>query len=74
MMRRGFDVGSMRREGDTFLLTIGYHQLDGQLVALKKPLVILEKRTGELDMADDDSNSGTGVEYKVRCAHASLHL
>lgn len=35
----------MPKEGGDFNLTIGYHQLSGKLVQLKKPLVMLEKQS-----------------------------
>lgn len=44
-------------QGDTVLLTIGYHQLEGKRLPLKKPLAVLEKHDGA-------SQSGG---YKVRC-------
>jgi hypothetical protein len=38
-------------------LTIGYHQLEGKRVEVKKPLVVLDK------VADSE---GQGTQYKVR--------
>lgn len=66
-MARGFDVGALRREGSEFFLTIGYHQLEGSLVALKKPLLILEKRLDddpEARRGDGEPAAGqSGVRY-----------
>ncbi len=39
------------------LLTIGYHQLEGKRLPLKKPLAVLEQE-----------GSGEGLGYKVRSA------
>lgn len=43
-------------------LTVGYHQLSGKLVPLKKPLAVLEKAA----VSNHDLNSGT--QYQVGCA------
>ena len=41
-------------------LTIGYHQLSGKLVPLKKPLAVLEKCKAVMSV--DDSS---GTEFRV---------
>jgi chromosome transmission fidelity protein 8 len=39
------EIGTLNsKEAGDFELTIGYHQLQGKTVQLKKPLVILEKQ------------------------------
>lgn len=43
-------------QGDTVLLNIGYHQLEGKRLPLKKPLAVLEK----------NAEPSRGVGYKVR--------
>ena len=45
-------------------LTVGYHQLEGKLVALTKPLAVLEKRA--IGGMDQLGAKEAAVEYKVR--------
>lgn len=45
----------MSAQGDSIFLTIGYHQLEGKRLPLKKPLAVLER-----------SGSCAGAGYKVR--------
>jgi len=46
MMAEGFEVGDLciKKKGHV-QLTIGYHQLSGTVIRLKKPLLVLEKET-----------------------------
>lgn len=48
----------MIQKKDTVELTIGYHQLEGQSVALKKPLAMLEK----LDKPDGTDSQALGYQ------------
>lgn len=48
----------MIQKKDTVELTIGYHQLEGQSVALKKPLAMLEK----LDKSDGTDSQALGYQ------------
>jgi hypothetical protein len=45
----------------TLFLTIGYHQLEGKVQTLKKPLAVLSKVGG----SSGDGGSGGATEYKV---------
>ena len=42
---------------DTVVMTVGYHQLEGKRVPLKKPLAVMEKT--------EDSHPDGGVGYSV---------
>lgn len=44
-------------------LTVGYHRLEGKLVALKKPLAILRKVDAEAGASANEA--GEAVEYEV---------
>ena len=44
---------------DEYYLTIGYHQLQGKKVALKKPLLVLQKKVHDEAPMDVDDDSGT---------------
>ncbi|KAG6555939.1 hypothetical protein Mapa_001876 [Marchantia paleacea] len=47
-------IGTLcKRAGGKFTFTVGYHELEGSQVALKKPLLILKSRTQEVQ--DDNS-------------------
>jgi hypothetical protein len=60
---------------DSVELIIGYHQLEGQIVMLKKPLAMLERCCAE-------SGEGKAVEYEVGqfqafkegCSEDSIHM
>lgn len=62
-MSRGFDVGTLRAaEGGTVFLTIGYHQLDGKVMDLKKPLLLLERREEGEVMGEDEAEAPPGYK------------
>ncbi|KAG7673451.1 hypothetical protein Ndes2526B_g03100 [Nannochloris sp. 'desiccata'] len=57
----GFDVGTLTTSSTgTLHLTIGYHQCEGKIQTLKKPLAVLSKTDG----ADPATGEPT-QEYKV---------
>lgn len=60
-------VSSAQRK-DSLQLTIGYHQLEGQLVNLKKPLAILEKESKDNNAVGEAPVSS----YKVAVSALSM--
>mmetsp|Transcript_72929 Transcript_72929/g.229541 ORF Transcript_72929/g.229541 Transcript_72929/m.229541 type:complete len:134 (-) Transcript_72929:91-492(-) len=60
LLQNGLDVAAMclSTQGGGLTMTIGYHQLDGKKVPLKKPLAILSKKK----LGGEDSKE---VEYEA---------
>lgn len=54
----------MMRFQDTVYLTIGHHQLEGQVVPLKKPLAVLQKQI-ESCVEDLDENMEPPKDCKI---------
>ncbi|GAB4819033.1 hypothetical protein N2152v2_006079 [Parachlorella kessleri] len=56
-LEQAFDVGtlSVSNSGGSVLLSIGYHQLEGKKLPLKKPLAVLEREPAATQ----------GLTYKV---------
>lgn len=60
---------------DEYFLTIGYHQLQGKKVALKKPLVVLQKKKQPQDEASIDLDDDSGTQYpKQTPQKVELHV
>mmetsp|Transcript_39982 Transcript_39982/g.102270 ORF Transcript_39982/g.102270 Transcript_39982/m.102270 type:complete len:118 (+) Transcript_39982:338-691(+) len=60
MTQEGFDVGVMcMKDKAEINLTIGYHRLDGKVMPLKKPIVIMEKSGG------GPSDEKQGAQFSV---------
>ena len=58
-LRRGL-ISSLAQRMDFVELTIGYHQLEGKIVTLKKPVAMLEKRQPDnMETEDDNQHSLT---------------
>ncbi|CAM6086490.1 unnamed protein product [Calypogeia fissa] len=63
-------IGSLcMRPGDKFTFVVGYHELEGSKVSLKKPLAVLKKKVVEDEMQIDSSDrslrGSPGVEMEV---------
>ncbi|GLJ25378.1 hypothetical protein SUGI_0485820 [Cryptomeria japonica] len=69
---QNLQIGSLCRSSkqDNYFFTVGYHELEGKKVPLKKPLLVLRKQK-EVDMRDVDANFNIPevkrsiVEYEV---------
>lgn len=48
-----------------YTFTIGYHQLSGSKMPLKKPLLVLKKNKKSMDEDDRDSSNSSGTELEV---------
>lgn len=67
---QNLQIGSLCRSSkqDNYFFTVGYHELEGKKVPLKKPLLVLRKQK-EVDMVDVDAHipevKCSTVEYEV---------
>ncbi|KAD7478207.1 hypothetical protein E3N88_01343 [Mikania micrantha] len=53
---------------ETYTFTVGYHELSGSKIPLKKPLLVLKKKIIKSDMEidqNDDHLSSSGMELEV---------
>jgi chromosome transmission fidelity protein 8 len=57
----------MPQDKDVVQLMIGYHQLEGKKVALKKPFAILEK----VEVPNGSQSGAVHVQYQARAAQSA---
>lgn len=60
------DFYVLTQGSESLEMVIGYHQLEGQLITLKKPLAMLEKQQASQDHSIQ-GESDSAVAYKVLC-------
>ncbi|XP_039138978.1 putative uncharacterized protein DDB_G0287975 [Dioscorea cayenensis subsp. rotundata] len=62
----GLEIGNLCRSSsssqETYTFTIGYHELSGSKIALKKPLLVLKKHKND---DDDEEMKNPRVELEV---------
>ena len=65
----GLDLGTFYMKNGAPTLTIRSHQLPGKLVALPKPLLVLQRSDGSVSMSDDAADGADQSQhYTVRRA------
>ncbi|KAJ8771483.1 hypothetical protein K2173_026660 [Erythroxylum novogranatense] len=65
---QNLQIGQLCRPSsqEVYTLTIGYHELTGSKVTLKKPLVVLKKvKLMDVDQENGNSNNSSNVELQV---------
>uniref|UniRef100_A0A6N2NJD2 Post-SET domain-containing protein n=1 Tax=Salix viminalis TaxID=40686 RepID=A0A6N2NJD2_SALVM len=50
---------------ESYTFTVGYHELTGSKVTLKKPLLVLKKVKGFMDVDQSDDNKGDLPSSKI---------
>eukprot|EP00246_Nothoceros_aenigmaticus_P002418 TRINITY_DN13298_c0_g1_i1.p1 TRINITY_DN13298_c0_g1~~TRINITY_DN13298_c0_g1_i1.p1 ORF type:complete len:152 (+),score=22.78 TRINITY_DN13298_c0_g1_i1:129-584(+) len=70
---QNLSIGKLCRKGeDKFGFTVGYHELEGSRVALRKPLLVLRKATDTMDPGTDAEAGHSKMEIVGIIRHKVL--